>query len=136
MALAIKEAKKAYKKNEVPVGCVIVKNDKVISKAHNLKEKRKSSIMHAEIIAIMRACKKVKNWHLNECEMYVTLEPCMMCTGAIIESRIKKVYYSAESPKFGYFHILNQKHQIECEKGMMDAESSFLLKEFFKAKRG
>ena len=85
MKLAMKEATKAYKNGDVPVGAVIVKNNKVIAKAHNMKEKNKSAIKHAEIIVIEKACKKVKNWHLNDCELYVTLEPCMMCCGAIIQ---------------------------------------------------
>ena len=83
MNIAIKEAKKAYKYEEVPVGAVIVKNNKIVSKAFNKKEKTKNVIKHAEIIAISKACKKLKNWRLDECELYVTMEPCMMCSGAI-----------------------------------------------------
>lgn len=98
---ALKEAKKAYKKEEIPVGAVIVKNGKIISKAHNLKETKKRTTSHAEIIAINKANKKLKNWRLNDCEMYVTLEPCPMCAGAIILSRIKKIYIGTMDGKTG-----------------------------------
>ena len=141
MKLAIKEAKKAFKTGDVPVGAIIVKNNKVIAKAHNMKEKNKNAIKHAEIIAIEKACKKLKNWHLNECELYVTLEPCMMCCGAIIQSRIKKIYYSIESTKFGYIESLdkifekNNNHFPEIEKGLCAEESRKILKEFFELKR-
>lgn len=90
MEEALKEAKKAYKKLEIPVGAVIVKDGKIIAKAHNLKETKNSSISHAEILAIEKANKKLNAWRLENCEMYITLEPCMMCMGAIINSRIKK----------------------------------------------
>ena len=89
----IRLAKRAYKKGEVPVGAIIVKNGKVLAKAYNMVEKDKNATLHAEILAIKKASKKLKNWRLNECEMYVTLEPCDMCTGAIKLSRISKVYY-------------------------------------------
>lgn len=141
MKLAIKEAKKAFKTGDVPVGAIIVKNNKVIAKAHNMKEKNKNAIKHAEIIAIEKACKKLKNWHLNECELYVTLEPCMMCCGAIIQSRIKKIYYSIESTKFGYIESLdkifekNNNHFPEIKKGLCAEESRKILKEFFELKR-
>ena len=91
--LALKEAQKAYKKGEIPVGAVIVKNNKVISRAHNKVENNKNAINHAEILAITKASKRLKNWRLNDCEMYVTLEPCDMCKGAIMHSRISKIYY-------------------------------------------
>ena len=94
MSVAIREARKSYKIGDVPVGAVIVKNGVIIAKAHNIKEKKHNAIMHAEIIAIEKACKKLKRWRLNDCELYVTMEPCMMCTGAIVQSRIKKIYYS------------------------------------------
>ena len=99
MKIALKEAKKAKEKNEVPIGAVIVSEGKIISKAHNLRETKNNSLCHAEIIAINKACKKNKDWRLNECKMYVTLEPCMMCMGAIVESRIKKVYCGIENKK-------------------------------------
>ena len=97
--LALKEAKKAYNSGEVPVGAVIIKNNKIIAKAHNMVEKKKNSIMHAEIIAITKASKKIRNWRLNNCDMYVSLEPCDMCKAAILLSRINKVYYSVKKDK-------------------------------------
>lgn len=99
MELAIKQAKKAYKKGEVPVGAVIVKDGKIISKAYNLVEKKKNATSHAEVIAISKASKKLKNWRLIDCEMYVTLEPCSMCMSAIELSRIKKLYFLIEKDK-------------------------------------
>lgn len=135
MRLALNEAKKAFKKNEVPVGAVIVKNGKVIARAYNEKETKKNAIKHAEIIAIEKACKKIQNWHLDDCEIYITLEPCMMCMGAICESRIKKIVYSASSPKYGASHYLNQNKKIIIEKDILKDESVFLLKSFFYKKR-
>ena len=99
MQVALKEAKKAYKKLEIPVGAVIVKNGEIIAKAHNIKEEKKDTTKHAEIIAIQKASKKLESWRLNDCELYVTLEPCPMCAGAIIQSRIKKVYIGTLSVK-------------------------------------
>lgn len=96
MEIAYLEAKKAYKKMEVPVGAVIVKDNKVISKAHNLTETKNDCTKHAEIIAIKKASKKLKNWRLIDCDLYVTLEPCEMCKGAISLSRIKNVYFSVK----------------------------------------
>ena len=95
MIEAIKEANKSLEINEVPVGAVIVKNGKIISRGHNIKEKKQSSLAHAEIIAIEKATRKVKNWRLIDCDIYVTLEPCPMCASAIKQSRIKKIYYGA-----------------------------------------
>ncbi len=95
MDIAYKEAKKAYKIKEVPVGAVIVKDGKLIAKAHNLKEKRKNPLAHAEILCIEKACKKLQNWRLEDCDLYVTLYPCDMCLGAIKEARISRVYYAA-----------------------------------------
>ena len=105
---AFKEAQKAYKRDEVPVGAVIVKNGKIIARGYNQKEKSKNAIKHAEIIAIEKACKKLKNWHLDGCELYVTLEPCLMCCGAIIQSRIKKIYYGVKSDRFGYVESVDK----------------------------
>ena len=97
MKEALKEAQKALEKEEVPVGAVIVKDGKIIARAHNTKETQKDATCHAEILAIKKACKKLKTWRLDDCEMYVTLEPCKMCISAIAESRIKKVYYILSS---------------------------------------
>ena len=97
MSLALKEAKKASMNGDIPVGCVIIKNDKVIAKSYNKKEKHNNAIKHAEIDAISKACRKLKTWHLDDCILYTTMEPCTMCTGAIIQSRIKKIYFSLSS---------------------------------------
>ena len=142
MELALKQAKKAYEKDEVPVGAIIVKNNKVIAKAYNQKEKKQNPTKHAEIIAIEKACKKLKTWHLDDCILYVTLEPCLMCAGAIIQSRIKKIVYATNSEKFGYIesidNVLNNKknnHIVEIEKDICKKESQELLKQFFQQKR-
>lgn len=141
MEIALKEAQKAYKKGDVPVGAVIVKNGKVIAKAHNKKESKKVSTYHAEILAIEKACKKLKTWRLTECEMYVTLEPCLMCAGAILQSRIGKLYFSTTNQKFGYVSsidsILNQKnnHKVEIHEGLCKEKSQKLLVDFFENKR-
>ena len=142
MNLALKEAKKAYKHDDVPVGAVIIKDNKIISKAHNQKEKKKNATRHAEIIAIEKACKKLKTWHLDDCILYVTLEPCLMCAGALIQSRIKKVVYSTPSEKFGYIESIDNvflknknNHLVEIEKGLCAKKSQKLLKDFFKQKR-
>ena len=95
--IILEEAQKAYRKDEIPVGCIIVKNDKVISKAHNSKQKTHKCINHAEVIAISKAEKKIKDWRLDDCELYVTLEPCPMCMEVIRQARIKKVYYLLDS---------------------------------------
>ena len=130
MLLAIKEAEKAYKISEVPVGCVIVKNNKVISKAHNLVEKKKNSTMHAEIIAIKKASKKIKNWRLLDCDMYITLEPCLMCKSAIELSRIRKVYYSTASDND---IIIDRKKYIQYKK--YSKKTLELLQKLFKNRR-
>lgn len=141
MEIALKEAQKAYKKGDVPVGAVIVKNGKVIAKAHNKKESKKVSTYHAEILVIEKACKKLKTWRLTECEMYVTLEPCLMCAGAILQSRIEKLYFSTTNQKFGYVSsidsILNQKnnHKVEIHEGLCKEKSQKLLVDFFENKR-
>ena len=129
--LAIKEAKKAYKKGEIPIGAVIVKNNKIISKAHNLVEAKKNAIMHAEILAITKATKKLKNWRLNGCEMYVTLQPCSMCVSAIELSRIDKVYFL--TPKDKEIKINNDKY-IHI-KNKDEDESLKLIQNFFKKRR-
>lgn len=132
--IALKEAKKAFKNDDVPVGAVIVENNRIISKAYNRKEKDHSVISHAEIIAIKKACKKKKTTYLNDCVMYVTLEPCMMCTGAILQSHIKKIVYCIDSPKYGY--MSKEKNiNVEKTKDILSDESTYLLKEFFKQKR-
>lgn len=137
---AFKEAQKAYKRDEVPVGAVIVKNGKIIARGYNQKEKSKNAIKHAEIIAIEKACKKLKNWHLDGCELYVTLEPCLMCCGAIIQSRIKKIYYGVKSDRFGYVESVDKlfnknTHVMEEVKNLNHEDSLKILQNFFKNKR-
>ena len=134
MKEALKQAKKASKKGDVPVGAVIVYKNKIIAKAYNKKENKQNSIAHAEILVINKACKKLKTWHLEECELYTTLEPCLMCTGAIIQSRINKVYYSTENPNFGELknNIKKYNKNIIIESQILDNESTKLLKDFFK----
>lgn len=128
--LAIKEAKKAYKKGEVPVGAVIVKDEKIISKAYNTIEKEQNPIKHAEIKAIEKATKKLKNWRLNDCELYVTLEPCEMCRGAIYLSRIKKTYYILSRKD------IKNNSDIKLEKlNANEKEYLNMLQDFFKEKR-
>lgn len=141
MALAIKEAKKAYLIDEVPIGCVIVYQDKVIARAHNEREKRESSLAHAEILAISKACKKLNSWRLEDCIMYITLEPCCMCSGAIIQSRIKKVVYGAYDYRFGAHKSITNlfdvkfNHKVDIEGGFMELECSQLITDFFKELR-
>ena len=138
MIEALKEAKKAYKKNEVPIGAVIVKNDKIIARAYNKKEKSNIATQHAEILAIDKACRKVKNWRLNDCTIYVTVEPCIMCCGAIIQSRIKKIVYGISNKNYGGVESIAtvlDKTNISIEKGIMQNECLSILKKFFNKKR-
>lgn len=139
---ALKEAKKAYKKLEVPVGAVIVKNGEIIARAHNLKETKNDTTKHAEILAIQRASKKLNAWRLEDCEMYVTLEPCTMCAGAIINARIKKLYIGTLDPKTGacgsVLNILEDykfNHKVEYEIGIAKEKCEKILKDFFKELR-
>ncbi len=142
MKQALKEAEKAYKKLEVPVGAVIVKDGKIIARAHNQKETKTDTTKHAEILAIQRASKKLQSWRLIDCEMYVTLEPCSMCAGAIINSRIKKVYIGTSDEKTGavgsvlnLFEDYKFNHKVETEKGVLQKECEQQLKKFFKELR-
>ena len=142
MKEALKEAKKAFDKLEVPVGAVIVKDNKIIARAHNLKETKYDTTKHAEILAIQKASKKLNSWRLLNCEMYVTLEPCSMCAGALINSRIRKVYFGAEDKKTGaigsVFNLLNDftfNHKVEYEKGILRDECEDILQRFFKELR-
>lgn len=142
MKIALEEARLAYVEDEVPIGCVIVKDGTILAKSHNEKVKEKKATFHAEIIAINRASEALDNWHLDDCDMYVTLEPCIMCAGAIINSRIKNVYIGASDHKGGAFgssiDILEAKninHHPNIEKGLLEEECSELLKSFFKQKR-
>ena len=138
MKEALKEAKKAYDNGEIPIGAIIVKDGKIIARAHKKKEEKNDATKHAEIIAIQKASKKVQGWRLENCEMYVTLEPCMMCTGAIIQSRIKKVYIGAMNEKLGYCgSVLNlleynkYDYKVESETGILQKECSKIIRDFF-----
>ena len=133
MLEAIKEAKKAGKKGDVPVGAIVVLNNKVIARAHNMKEYKSVGTYHAEILAINKACTKLKTWHLEECVLYVTMEPCMMCCGAIEQVRIKKIVYGTDNINFGYTKMLNQK--IEIENKFCQEECKSLIQSFFVEKR-
>ena len=143
MRAALKEAQKAYEKKECPIGCVIVKDGKVFVRAHNLKLTKYNARMHAEVIAIDKACEKLGDWRLNDMDMYVTLEPCTMCSGAIVQSRIRKVYFGAYEPKSGAVCSCNDifnvehghNHKVEFEGGVMEQECSDLMLKFFKEMR-
>jgi tRNA(adenine34) deaminase len=139
---SIKEAKKAYEIGEVPVGCVIVKNGIIIARSHNLRETKKNSLYHAEMVAINKACRKLHQWILEDATLYVTLEPCLMCTGAILTSRISRVVYGAKEPKFGTLgsvmdlsHVEKFNHQFEVTGGVCEEEISRMMKEFFRELR-
>lgn len=133
MSKAIKEAKKAFKYNDVPVGAVAVKDGKIVAKAHNTKHKKKNTLMHAEIILINKLCKKYKDWRLENIDIYVTLEPCMMCMGAILSSRINNLYYGCESVEKSYSFTNN--FHTNIYKGILDEECKNILQEFFKNRR-
>jgi tRNA(adenine34) deaminase len=142
MLEAIKEAKKAFKSGDVPVGAVIVENNKIIARSHNKKELLNIATSHAEINVINIACKKKNSWRLDSCELYVTSEPCLMCAGAIIQSRIKRLIYGPSNEKFGYVksidQVLNNKknnHIVDIKNGVCEKEITNMLKEFFKDKR-
>lgn len=139
MDLALREAKKAYLKGEIPVGCVIVKDSKVIARAHNKKEEKKDATSHAEILAIKKASKKINNWRLDDCEIYVTLEPCVMCMGAIMQAHIKTIYYSLNDNAMGACeskiklqNINFQNPPIKVYGHIQEDESKELLQNFFK----
>ena len=142
MREAIKEARKAELKDEVPIGCVIVKDGKIIARGHNLRESKQQSIAHAEIIAIQKACTKLHTWRLENCSLYVTLEPCPMCSGAILQSRIKEVVYGAKDPKGGcmascmrIYDIKGFYHYPTVVDDILADECGRLLTNFFRNKR-
>lgn len=142
MKAALKEANKAAEKLEVPVGCVIVKDGKIIARAYNEKETKLDTTKHAEILAIQKASKKLNAWRLLDCEMYVTLEPCTMCAGAIVNARIKKLYIGTRDPKTGaagsvlnIFKDYPLNHKVEVEYDILQQECEKTLKEFFKQLR-
>jgi len=137
MKEALKEANKARELGEVPIGCVIVLNDKIIARGHNMRETKKSPIAHAEIIAIEKASKKLQSWRLIDTTMYITLEPCAMCAGAIIQARIPKVIYGTKDPRFGahisHINLFDVKfnHTVNIENGLLEEECKKLIQDFF-----
>ena len=142
MKLAIKQALKAQALDEVPIGAVIVKDGKVLARAHNLMEKTQVATAHAEILAINKACKKLKSWRLDGTELYVTIEPCAMCAGAIVNARIKKVYFGAYEKKSGCaeskFSVLSDSglnHKTEFLGGVEQETCANIIKNYFKGKR-
>ena len=139
MYMAIQEAEKAFKLNEVPVGCVIVKDNKVLAKTHNLKEKKRSVLCHAELIALYKASKKNKNWRLNDCEMYITVKPCPMCSSAIKQSRISKIYYGVDNKNNSISDEILDNSDINknviVEEKVCESECKKIIQEFFKNKR-
>lgn len=139
MREALKEARKALRKGEVPIGCVIVMNGEITARGYNRRMSDKSALAHAELCAIKKACRAAGDWRLDGAEMYVTLEPCQMCSGAIIQARIKKLYIGAMNPKAGcagslinIFETPGFNHKVEIESGILAEESSALLTQFFK----
>ena len=142
MKEAIKQAKKAYKIDEVPIGCVIVYQDKIIARAYNKRNYKKNTLAHAEILAINKASKVLGDWRLEGCTMYITLEPCQMCAGAIVQARIDKVVIGAMNPKAGcggsILNLLEMEefnHQVEVIRGVCEEDCQNLLQEFFKELR-
>lgn len=142
MKAAIREAKKAYALDEVPIGCVIVREGKVIARGYNRRNTDKNALAHAELAAIKKASKKTRDWRLEDCTMYVTLEPCQMCAGAIVQCRLKKVVIASMNPKAGcagsIFNLLQVdkfNHQVEIEKGVLEEECSDMLSSFFRELR-
>ncbi len=137
----LKEAKKAYNKDEVPIGALIVKNGEIISKGHNQRITKNNALYHAEIVAIEKACKKLKSWRLDDCEIWVSLEPCVMCAGAIMQSRIKKVYFLAQDEKGGaviskYRLFDDNKLPFKVDYEYIPVkEASDILRKFFKERR-
>ena len=142
MLEALKEAELAKLEDEVPIGCVIVKDDQIIARAHNQREVTNNPLGHAETLAIKKASEVLNDWQLVNCDLYVTIEPCIMCGGAIIQSRIRKVIYGAPDLKGGAFgssiNILdaqNINHRPEIVKGILEEECTKIIKDYFKSKR-
>ena len=142
MKEAVRQAKKAYAIGEVPIGCVIVYKDKIIGRGYNRRTIDKNVLAHAELIAIRKACKKMNDWRLEECTMYVTLEPCQMCSGAIVQSSMTRVVVGCMNPKAGcagsILNLLKMEqfnHQVELTTGVLEKECSQMMKDFFKELR-
>lgn len=142
MKEALKQARKAYKIKEVPIGCVIVYEDKIIARGYNKRNIKKNTLAHAEILAINKASRILGDWRLEDCTMYITLEPCQMCAGAIVQARVKRVVIGSMNPKAGcggsILNLLEMEqfnHQVEVERGVLEEECSQMMKEFFKELR-
>lgn len=141
MRLAWCEAQKAFQKNEVPVGAVVVQGDELLSQSSNSRQGDQDPLAHAELLAIRKASKKLNSWRLEKCRLYVSLEPCLMCMGAIIQARFTHLFYACPDPKGGFSSRYaldkgkNWTHQIQISSGIYSEESSLLLKEFFKKLR-
>lgn len=142
MLAALKEAQKAVILDEVPVGAIVVKDDKIIARGHNLREKSNDPTSHAEINAIRKACKKLKSWRLEDCAIYVTVEPCSMCAGTLLQCRIGRIVYGALDPKGGaivssleLFKSKNINHHPQIEGGVLKEECSSIISSYFKSKR-
>ena len=142
MKEALKEAKKAFLLDEVPIGAVIVKNDKIVTRGHNLRESKQDVLAHAEINAIRKLNKKLKTWRLPGYKIYITIEPCAMCAGAILWSRLDEIIYGAKDPKggalgssFNLFNVPNINHHPQIRGGVLEEECASLMKQFFKTKR-
>ena len=142
MKEALKQAKKAYALEETPIGCVIVQEGTIIARGYNRRNTEKSGLAHAELLAIRKANRKTGDWRLEDCTLYVTLEPCQMCAGAIVQSRIRRVVIGAMNPKAGcagsVLNLLQMQefnHQVEIEQGVLQEECSGLLSEFFRELR-
>ena len=139
MKEAMKQAKKALKAGDVPIGCVIVYNDKIIARGYNKRNAKKTTLAHAELLAMAKASKVIGDWRLEECTLYVTLEPCQMCAGAIVQARIPKVVFGTRNSKAGcagsVLDVLNEpklNHQVEIEEGVLQPQCSEIMKRFFK----
>lgn len=142
MREAIRQAKKAYALEEVPIGCVIVYEGKIIGRGYNRRTIDKNALAHAEVQAIRKACKKMDDWRLEDCTLYVTLEPCQMCSGAIVQARVKRVVVGCMNPKAGcagsILNLLDVKefnHQVEVTTGVLGEECSQMMKQFFRELR-
>lgn len=142
MKEAIKQAKKAEAIGDVPIGCVIVHDGKIIARGYNKRNKDKTVLAHAELLAMKKACKKLGDWRLEDCTMYITLEPCQMCAGAIVQARIDKVVIGSMNPKAGcagsVLNLLEMdgfNHKVEVERGVLEEECSTMLSGFFKELR-
>lgn len=142
MQEAIKEAQKSLEKEEIPIGCVIVKDGQIIGRGHNAREERNQAIMHAEIMAITEANQRVGNWRLLDCTLFVTIEPCVMCSGAIGLARIPQVIYGAKNAKFGgagsLYDILTDErlnHRVTVETGILEKECATIMQAFFRTRR-